>query len=80
MPELNTKICIRCQREISSLDNFIQVVEWHGETRHKDNFMHKNCWDEVMDGKKNMSYAMSVLKKVARKAGIEDDKEDYVLT
>lgn len=59
--------CIRCQKFINQKEAYIEVREFDKGQIIKVNFMHKNCWEEMMDSKKKVAKAMGVLDKIGLK-------------
>ena len=57
-------ICIRCHKEIKREDNYLQIFEFNNKQIVKENFVHKSCWELLMDSKKKIGEAMGMLKGV----------------
>jgi len=45
------KICIRCREDIKEKENYIELKEWDNKKIVKHNFLHKKCWEEMMETK-----------------------------
>jgi len=57
-------ICIRCGRKIFPEEHYIKVEEMLHEKNLKTNYIHKSCWDFLMDEKDTKRQALGMLKKV----------------
>ena len=78
---MNQRICIRCHQEVQEKEAHIQVIEWDAGRLIKENFLHKSCWEEMMDSKKMAKSAFGLLgrlTKVAKERGILPDEEEVV--
>ena len=71
-------ICQRCQKEIKPQENFIEVIEWNNKKVIKKNYMHKSCWELLMDMKNTTRQALGMAKGLMNKMGLES-KQEYVI-
>lgn len=67
-------ICTRCQREIGEKEHYIEVKEWNNEKMLKQNFMHKNCWDELMTARATATRAMNMANQLMNKMGFKQEE------
>jgi len=71
-------LCQKCQKEIKPQENFIEVIEWNNKKVIKKNYMHKSCWDLLMDMKNTTRQALGMAKGLMTKIGLEP-KQEYVI-
>lgn len=68
---MTEKICNRCKKEILSNENYIKIEEHDHGSIIRINYMHKNCWDDLMDMKKK---AFGFLRDVMNKTGFKKEE------
>ena len=71
-------ICQRCQKEIKPKENFIEVIEWNNQKVIKKNYIHKSCWELLMDMKNTTRQALGMAKGLMNRIGLEP-KQEFVI-
>jgi len=46
MKENKIKICLRCQKQIFSYENYIHIEEYNESVCNKESFWHKTCFED----------------------------------
>lgn len=61
------KTCIKCEREIKQIENYIKVEEFDYGKSIRENFMHKKCWNEHMTRKNAVHNLLGRANKLLRR-------------
>ena len=69
------KVCLICQREVLSKDNFVRVIDYKLGNLDREGFYHTNCFNEKLKGGKELGMmkkqTFALLRKAQEMMGIE---------
>jgi len=60
--------------EVFDNENYVKFQEFNNNKLLLTNYMHKKCWEDLMDSKKMAHSAFSMLKNVMKKTGLAEEE------
>jgi len=75
---MDNKICIRCAKFINEKESYLEIKEYDKEKVVRTNFIHKICWDMLIDSKNKVNEAFGMLKGIIKRHKLLPE-EEYIV-